>query len=316
VRASQAETVHGTSRESTGVIPLYPEDPLINLKSMWREPRPALVPFVSSIGYAESAFTHGRELSLPSGTMHLYVNLDRDEMRVYPLDGGPAEVCSGIAVRGPSSKPVFVDPADQRRVVWASFRVGGAYPFVPADAAALRDTLVDLADLWGRDGPVLRERLLSASTPAQRLNELEAALLARARRPLERDGAVVAAAVALHRGATVGAAADRLGWTPRRLGREFATHIGLAPKRFARVRRFQRLVRAAASDAAGPAELTYPAKPDWARLAVETGYHDQAHLIHDFRDLAGLTPGAYRPRSPGEHNHVPVSTIAPGAGPE
>jgi AraC-like DNA-binding protein len=282
---------------------------------MRRSLAPALAPFVSSIGYAESAFTHDRELSLPSGMMHLYVNLDRDEMRVYPVDGGPAEVCSGIAVRGPSSKPVFVDPADQRRVMWVSFRVGGAHPFVPAGAAALRDTMVDLADLWGRDGDVLRERLLSASTPARRLAELEAALLAHAPGPVERDGAVVAAAAALHGGATVGAAADRLGWTPRRLGRAFDTHVGLAPKRFARVRRFQRLVRAAAREAS-LAELAIRAKPDWARLAADTGYHDQAHLIHDFHDLAGLTPGAYRPRSPGEHNHVPVSTIAAGAGRE
>jgi AraC-like DNA-binding protein len=269
---------------------------------MWRPSSAALRPFVCSIGHAESAFRHDRELSLPSGTMHLYVNLDRDEMRVSPLGGGPVEVCSGAAVRGPSSRPVFIDPADQRRIMWVSFRVGGAYPFLPADAAVLRDAMVDLADLWGRDGSVLRERLLSASTPARRLAELEAALLARARRPLERDGAVAAAAAALHHGATVGAAADRLGWTPRRLGRAFTTHVGLAPKRFARVRRFQRLVRTASRSTG----------PDWARLAAETGYHDQAHLIHDFRDLAGLTPGAYRPRSAGEHNHVPVSTIAPG----
>jgi AraC-like DNA-binding protein len=265
---------------------------------MWRSPAPALAPFVSSLGYGESAFAHGLELSLPAGTINLYVNLDRDEMRLYPLDGGPPVVCGGAAVRGPSSQPVLVDPADQRRVMWVSFRVGGAYPFVAADAAALRNNLVDLADLWGRDGAGFRDRLLTASTPARMLDELEAALLARARRPLEHDAAVTAAASALHRGASVAAAADRLGWTPRRLGRAFTTHVGLAPKRFARVRRFQRLLRVATQ-----------ARPDWARLAAETGYHDQAHLIHEFRELSGLTPGAYRPRSTGEHNHVPVSTI-------
>jgi AraC-like DNA-binding protein len=273
---------------------------------MWRSTAPGLVPFVSSIGYGESDFAHGRELSLPSGMINLYVNLDRDEIRVYPVDGGPPEVRSGIAVRGPNSRPVFIDPADQRRIMWVSFRVGGASPFVPADAADLRDRIVDLADLWGRDGELLRERLLAASSVERRIDELAAALQAHARRPPTRDDAVVAAAAALHRGASVGDAADRLGWTPRRLGRAFTAHIGLAPKRFARVRRFQRLVRAASSDPA----------PDWARLAAETGYHDQAHLIHDFRDLSGLTPGAYRPRSPGEHNHVPVSTIAPPASPE
>jgi AraC-like DNA-binding protein len=267
---------------------------------MWyptrRGPVAALAPFVSSIGYSRAHFGHTRELSLPSGTVQLFVNLDRDEMRTYPLDGGPATLSSGAAVQGPYARPVLIDPADQREIMWVSFRVGGSYPFVPASAADLQNSIVDLADLWGRDGATLRERLLGARTPAARLGLLEAALLARARRPLQRDDAVVAAARHLHHGGSVGAVADRLGWTPKRLGRLFTEQIGLAPKRFARVRRFQRLVRVASVEPA----------PDWARLAADCGYHDQAHLIHEFRAHAGRTPGDYRPRSPGEPNHVPV----------
>src|SRR5215210_751463 len=106
---------------------------------MRRTPAPALEPFVSSLGYAENEFDHGRELSLPSGTIHLYVNLHRDELRAYPVGGGPPEQCRGVAVRGPSSQPVLIDPADQRRIMWVSFRVAGAYPFLPVDAAELRD---------------------------------------------------------------------------------------------------------------------------------------------------------------------------------
>ena len=261
-----------------------------------RRPGPALAPFVSSVGYAESSHSHARELALPSGTVQLLVNLDRDEMRTYPVEGGPPVLVSGAAVHGPYSRPVLIDPADQRRVMWVAFRVGGAYPFVRAATADLRDAIVDLADLWGREGVLLRERLLAAPTPAARLDVLEAALVAAARGGLESDEAVVAAAAALHRGASVAAAADGVGWTPKRLGRAFAVRVGLPPKRFARVRRFQRLVRVASVDPA----------PDWARLAAEHGYHDQAHLIHEFRAHAARTPGEYRPRSPGEPNHVPV----------
>ncbi|WP_157851244.1 MULTISPECIES: AraC family transcriptional regulator [Streptomyces] len=46
--------------------------------------------------------------------------------------------------------------------------------------------------------------------------------------------------------------------------------------------------------------------PDWAALAADCGYHDQAHLIHEFRALAGITPTAYAPRSRLERNHVPL----------
>jgi AraC-like DNA-binding protein len=267
---------------------------------MWvRGPSEPLAPFVSSIGYGEFPDLGGLELGLPTGTVQLLVNLDRDELRTYPVDGGPPTVTGGAAVQGPYDGPVFIDPADQRRIVWVAFRVGGSYPFVPADAADLRSSLVDLADLWGRPGALLRERLLSAAGADRLLLEVEVALLERVRRPLITDHAVVSAATNLHHGATVAETADRLGWTPRRLGREFAAQIGLSPKRFARVRRFQRLVREAALLRA----------PDWARLAAEYGYHDQAHLIHDFRSLAATTPGGYRPRSPSEPNHVPVSTI-------
>jgi AraC-like DNA-binding protein len=252
------------------------------------------------MGYGEFPPGAGLELGLPSGTVQLLVNLDRDSLSTYPLDGGPPTVTGGAAVQGPYDGPVLIDPADQRRILWVAFRVGGSYPFLPADAADLRSSLVDLDDLWGRGaGALLRERLLSAAGPEAALTEAEVALRRRAHRPLEPDNAVVTAAADLHHGASVAAAADRLGWTPRRLGREFAEHIGLTPKRFARVRRFQRVVRAAAASA----------DPDWARLAAEHGFHDQAHLIHDFRSFAATTPGAYRPRSPAEPNHVPVSTI-------
>jgi AraC-like DNA-binding protein len=32
---------------------------------------------------------------------------------------------------------------------------------------------------------------------------------------------------------------------------------------------------------------------DWARIARDAGYYDQAHLIRDFRELVGLTPGNF-----------------------
>ncbi|QSB16600.1 hypothetical protein JQS43_10165 [Natronosporangium hydrolyticum] len=51
---------------------------------------------------------------------------------------------------------------------------------------------------------------------------------------------------------------------------------------------------------------------DWGRLAAEFGYHDQPHLIHEFRAFAGLRPTEYAPRSPDAANHIPVT--GPGVG--
>ena len=68
----------------------------------------------------------------------------------------------------------------------------------------------------------------------------------------------------------------------RTLRRRFLTEIGVTPKQYARQ---VRLTRAAiASETIR--------RPDWAQIAVQSGYHDQPHMIHDFRAITGLTPAA------------------------
>jgi AraC-like DNA-binding protein len=263
-----------------------------------RPSAPALAPFVASIGYLEGQFAHRRERAMPSGMAQLLINLDRDELHSYDEAGLVSARSSGAALQGAAVRPSIIDASQQRAIIWVSFRLGGAFPFFPMPASDARDQLVDLAEFWGRDGATLRERLLAIDSPAGKLRAVEGVLLARAARPLERDPAVAVAGLALHRGVAVAEVADRLGWTPRRLGQRFAEQVGLTPKLFGRVRRFQRLLRSA-----GPVGA---ADGQWARLAGECGYHDQAHLIHEFRAFAGITPAGYRPRSAGELNHVPL----------
>jgi AraC-like DNA-binding protein len=263
-------------------------------------PSPALAPFVSSIGFYEGRHAHAWERALPTGGMQLLVNLDADALHMYASKSDrPGSDTRGAALQGPSAQPTVIDTADQRAIVCVVFRLAGAYPFLRMPASDARDVLVDLDDVWPCGGGIaLRDRLLASPDVPAMLRTVEEVLVERAVRPLDHDRAISVAGRALNGGASVAQAADRLGWTTRTLARRFGTLVGLSPKRFARVRRFQRLLGVAAAGAAAP---------DWARLATECGYHDQAHMIHEFRELAGSTPGEYAPRSPGEHNHVVVS---------
>ncbi|MFJ7175108.1 helix-turn-helix domain-containing protein [Streptomyces massasporeus] len=260
---------------------------------------PALAPSVAAMGYTEGRFAHSAELALPTGAAQLLVNLDVDALSSSPLRGAGRRT-RGAAVHGPFSEPAVIDPAQQRAVLWVAFRPAGVHPFLAAPVSALRDELVDLGELWGTDGAVLRERLLeavAAQGPRAALRMLETALTGRVEGPSEPDPAVRLAAVLLDRGTPVGEVADRLGWTTGRLARRCTEQLGLTPKRYARIRRFQRLL-SRVNAGHGP--------PDWAVLAADCGYHDQAHLIHEFRALAGITPTAYAPRTPRERNHVPL----------
>lgn len=238
------------------------------------------------VGYFEGRLSHRRELVLPTGGSQLLVNLDADR-----LHAGDA-VVSGAALKGPDSAPSVVDTADQRAVLWVAFSPGCAAQYFDLPLSETADRLVPLGDLWGVD---VRDRLLAARTPAARIAVMDAALRARTTRGA--DPAIASAVSALHRGVTVSEVADRLGWTGKRLRREFLREVGLAPKLFARVSRFQRLI----------ASVPVGSTVDWARLAAEVGYYDQAHLVHDFHDFARMTPTAYAPRSDGERNHVPFS---------
>lgn len=79
----------------------------------------------------------------------------------------------------------------------------------------------------------------------------------------------------------VKAVAVRVGLSTRQLERRFREEIGMGPKLFCRMQRFQRVFRAMEDPGA-----------NWLTAALECGYYDQSHLIRDFRDFAGDTPAA------------------------
>jgi AraC-like DNA-binding protein len=89
---------------------------------------------------------------------------------------------------------------------------------------------------------------------------------------------------------------DRTGLSARRFIDVFRKEVGLTPKLFCRVRRFQRVLR----------HITAGQKVDWAEIALTCGYFDQAHFIHDFRAFSGINPSSYLADHTSHMNHVPM----------
>jgi methylphosphotriester-DNA--protein-cysteine methyltransferase len=81
----------------------------------------------------------------------------------------------------------------------------------------------------------------------------------------------------------IGKIAETIGISHKHLLREFDRCVGLTPKLFARLCAFQRVIQS----------VGQKAEVDWAGTAAMCGYHDQAHLIHEFRAFSGLTPAHY-----------------------
>jgi AraC-like DNA-binding protein len=96
----------------------------------------------------------------------------------------------------------------------------------------------------------------------------------------ESDARIDRAVELLARGRSVDDVAREVNLSRQHLRRRFLEQVGVGPKTFARVARFQRLL----------AHLRGRSAPSWAAAAADVGYFDQSHLIADFRELAGTTP--------------------------
>ena len=176
------------------------------------------------------------------------------------------------------------------------FRPGCGLPFLGVPLSELTDARVPLDDLWGREAASLDDVATHA-----RLARMEAVLSERLHRWLRdrsADEPLATRAIALMRQARGGAGirdvASALGVGERRLERAFDRSVGVAPKVFARVMRLRRAVRRIEAATKGAAPVV------WTALAFDAGYADQAHLIREFRTLAGVTPVQYA----AERRHV------------
>jgi AraC-like DNA-binding protein len=265
------------------------------------KPPPPLSAFINQIwAYEGYEQPHELERVLPDASMELIINLAEDATRMYDSeDGSLASSFPGSIVSGAHSGHFAIDTAEQRSVVGVSFRPGGAPPFLGLPAAELQDAHVPLDALWGTATVAsLRERLLAAHSMEARLAIVEVALLEQANGNLSRHPAVTYA-LNQFRGVphtrSVADVTERVGLSPRRFIHLFDHEVGLTPKLYCRVRRFQKALRV----------IQAGRVTGWTDI-LRCGFYDQAHFIRDFQEFSGLTPTAYAAQR-GEHlNHVPL----------
>jgi AraC-like DNA-binding protein len=255
---------------------------------LFYKPKPPLSNFIENFWlYEGPGAKHKIERILPTGTLELAINLCQNELRFCDLERpDPCSRFSGAVVSGAHGRGFAPDPAEETSIIGAHFKPGGAFPFLGHPAGELADTHVDLETLWGPTGRRLRERLGEAKTPAERFRLLEDALLNRLSRSARRHYAVAAALEIFGKdqtAPTVREAAEYLGLSQRRLIEVFKAEVGLTPKLFSRIRRFQRTRSLIQQNPA----------PNWAELALDLGYFDQSHFIREFSEFSGLSPTDY-----------------------
>jgi len=164
------------------------------------------------------------------------------------------------------------------RSIGLRFRPGMAGAFLRAAPGELTDRTVPMEDLWGARAREIGERVYAGPSRAA-VEVLFAAL-----QPPDSPGPVqraISAMTAMRGIAGIARLADQANLSERQFRRRCEEESGMPPKLLARILRF----RTACALAARAGE-----RVDWAAVAAEAGYFDQAHFIRDFREFTGETP--------------------------
>jgi AraC-like DNA-binding protein len=201
---------------------------------------------------------------------------------------------TGAAVFGVDRKIFTRRLAGRGKALGVRFRPGGFRPFYSQSILTMNDRVVPAARIFGQAAEDACTVVMAAGAD---------------------DDAMIAAAIGLLRGCEpvadpvvelvaglvgritedlrlrrVAQLAEVSGLTERRLQRLFADYVGVSPKWVMR--------RARLHEAALRVEADGPASVNWAVLAADLGYADQAHLARDFTATLGVSPSRYaaRPR--------------------
>jgi AraC-like DNA-binding protein len=227
-----------------------------------------------------------QQVLLPDGRFQLVISLAEGPIVALtdPMgDGGGIAPSLLIGIR---SRFNIMDTAKLRAAMGVVFWPAGVHVFLGPLTDAFHNKNVSLDLIWGSMVRNLRDRLRAANDPAEKFRVLEVTLLEHLNERFQLNTAVRYALQEFARRPEIPRVqelAHRAGLSRRHFSQLFREQIGLTPKLYCRLQRFQNTLKLIPSGAS----------VDWAQLALAAGYSDQAHLAHEFHDFSGLSPSAY-----------------------
>ena len=216
---------------------------------------------------------------LPTGRATIFFAFD---IRNSRQGAGPY---TGLFCEGPQSES-FEVTGQVGEVVGVKLRVGGMRALLGLPGKELRDRALPLESIWGPRARFLADAMASACDASKRLALLNSELRRRSNAWERHDPAAMLVCQLISGRAgrvRVSELAASCGLSERSLLQKFDDWAGLTPKQFARLVRLRACI----------ARLDSRSDFDWAELASSCGYFDQAHMIHEFRQLLGQPPSIF-----------------------
>ena len=257
---------------------------------MWTgAPHHALRPYVTLYCGYEELIAPGRRIQVPHPDVVLVIGLGATLRVVDPRRPADATIERLAFTAGVHDAYVFTESTQPTRGLQVNLTPIGAHLLFRVPMDLLANRVVALDDIFGAEALRLVERLHEAPSWSRCFDILDEVIVRRVMNARAPSMLVVRASHVLR--ATRGAAsiarlARDLECSQRHLIATFRQQVGVTPKTYARIVRFDHAVK----------RLRRPDGMRRAEIADASGYYDQAHLIRDFHEFAGLTPGEFLAR--------------------
>jgi AraC-like DNA-binding protein len=227
--------------------------------------------------------------------MQIILNLSGSYLTDCGEDGKANRRLPPAIVVGARARYAVVDTADMEECIGILLQPGGFAGLFRERADLFFERSIGLEEVWA--GTSMTDRLCEVRTPVEKLKTLEVFLAGRLH-PTSRRSELVDQAMHLFREKDfrIAECARSVGVSERRLSQVFREQVGLSPKMWCRIHRFQSTVRALHKGVDVP----------WAELALHCGYYDQSHFANDFRAFSGINPSTYSAHRGPWQNHVPI----------
>jgi len=244
---------------------------------------------------------HSIDRFLPDGNTEIIIDFDDRPQHIYDNQTlEEIQACHRVWASGVRTEYISIPSGKHAAMFIISFKKGMAYPFFPLPMNEMADRVVDADLLWGNDFAFLRERLLGIKQIGLKFQAVENFLLETFKARFVPNPAVeYALAEIIRRPEQINLARlnENIGYSQKHFIGMFKRQVGITPKAYLRIIRFQRAI----------SEIEQRKAVSWTIISQDCGFYDQAHFINDFKFFSGFTPEEYVSTKNDILNYVPVA---------
>ncbi len=252
------------------------------------------------IYYEQASFGHKVDRFLPNGDTEILIDFHDAPQFIYDNESlKEIQACRRVWTSGVRTEPITIPSGTGAAMMVITFKKGMAAPFFPFPMAEIADSVVDADLVWGSDFGDIRDQMLAMPDISERFALMERFLIGRFLSRLAVDPCIEYAVVEMSlRPDTISIArmTSKIGYSQKHFAEMFRRSVGITPKAYLKIMRFQKAVRA----------IDSAPSIDWGMIAQECGFYDQAHFINDFKHFSGFTPETYAAVRSNYQNYVPV----------